>query len=91
MDSPLLSGHCKGLVAVGHVLGVTLRAGCPACLPRGMCCYTILPGKCMYVLHWTGPELPTMMGMQSICVHVVHYTQEENYFIFGIRRFRTCL
>ena len=40
----------------------------------------------MYVLHWAGPELPTMMGMQSICVHVVHYTQEENYFIFGINQ-----
>ena len=71
--TPLCRGeHRKGLVAVGHLLGMTLRAGCSACPCRGMW-LPIPPGRHMYALHLIGPELPTRLGMLNISVLVVHY------------------
>ena len=77
--TPLYRGeHCKGLVAVGHLWGMTLRAGCSACPCRGMW-LPIPPGRHMYALHLTGPELPTRLGMLSISVLMVHYAQRRGF------------
>ena len=43
--------------------------------------FSIPPGRCMYLLHLIGPELPTRLGMQSISAWVMHYTQGECNFI----------
>ena len=46
--------------------------------------FSIPPGRCMYLLHLIGPELPTRLGMQSISACVMHYTHEEYDCIFCI-------
>ena len=46
--------------------------------------FSIPPGRCMYLLHLIGPELPTRLGMQSISACVMHYTLEEYDCIFCI-------
>ena len=43
--------------------------------------FSIPPGRCMYLLHLIGPELPTRLGMQSISAYVMHYTQGEYDYI----------
>ena len=78
--TPLCRGeHRKGLVAVGHLVGMTLRAGCSACPCRGMW-LPIPPGRHMYALHLIGPELPTRLGMLSISVLMVHYAQRSTVY-----------
>ena len=49
MDSPLLSGHCKGLVAVGHFFGHDLAGGVfGMSLPGYVVVPYLLEGTCTY-------------------------------------------
>ena len=83
MVSPLPSEHCEGPVAVGRYFGHVLACGVFGMSSLGYA-FSIPPGRCMYLLHLIGPELPTRLGMQSISAWVMHYTQEEYDCIFCI-------
>ena len=76
MDPPLPRRTLQGPGRCRAFVGMTLRAGCSACPCRGMW-LPIPPGRHMYALHLTGPELPTRLGMLSISVLMVHYAQRS--------------
>ena len=66
MDSPLLSGHCKGLVAVGHVFGL-----CLACGVSGM------PSPGYVLIHHTSWEVHVRTALDR--TRATHYDGDAEY------------
>ena len=66
MGSPLPSGHCKGLVAVGHFFGRDLACGVSGMPLPGYVTMFHTSWKVHVLTTHEGPELPTRLGMQGI-------------------------